>query len=358
MTMSELSATVHDTVTAVNRNQWNNLVEQAEHGTAFHRYGWLRAIEEGLGRPPRHAVVSKGENPVGILPNFVSELDVRSDGGLLSMAASWFPTERLVSVHPGFGGPLVLTDPEECLDGLFDALDEARGGREMAHRLRTCDLGYTKFGKYLAGRGFEPTVVSCRFEIDLTADWETLEAEMDKTRRNALRSGRESDVSVSVDPFTDGVVDETHEAYERNMDRVDGTTYPRSFFRSLAAEFDDRMQVFTAERDGEVLGRYVCVRDDEQSSLRYFFSAIPEEDAYEHNVSELLHTRAMRWGKEQGYETYDLGATGADFTDGLFKYKEKYGGEVRPILQWDRGLSPVAWNAFKLGRRVYRKTAY
>lgn len=356
--MSDLTVTVHDTITECNRNQWNNLVEQADLGTVFHRYGWLRAIEDGLERPSRHVVVYKKENPVAVLPNVETDLDVPTSRRVVDTTMEYLPTDQLVSVHPGYGGPLVTADTERCLSLLFDAVEETADGGTVSHKLRVGTLNQTKYGKYLTGRGYTPSVVSCRFVVDLDDGWEPIEAAMHKTRRHALNSNRAADVTITRESFTDETVADVHEDYVQNMDRNDGTVYPLSFFEALADHFADRIEVFTANVDDEVIGRYVSLLDREQSAIRYYFAAIPSESAYEYNVSEQLHAGAMQWAIDEGYDHYDLGATGADFDDGLFRHKEKYGGDIEPIIQWDAGLSPVAWNAFKIGRRLYRATNY
>lgn len=366
--MTKHDTTVHDSVTAVDSNQWNNLVEQSSLGTVFHRHEWLRAIEAGLDRPAHHAVVTKGSNPVAILPTVMTDLalpdaaDTPAEsipGGEAAFEAvsGLVPSKRLVSLHPGYGGPVIASDPIDCLDALLDAVETAADGTAIAHKLRTGTLAQTRYGKYLTGRGYEPTVVSCRFVLDLTVGWDRIEANMHRTRRNGL-PGDDTDLVVRREAFAGDTVARTHRAYVRNLMRTDGTPYPYGFFEALSEHMGHRIEVFTAVRDGTVLGRYVCLVDAEQSTLRYQFSAIPDDSAYEHDVSEALHAAAIRWAIDAGYDAYDFGATGADFTDGLFQYKEQYGADVRPILQWDRGLSPVAWTAVKLGRRLYRERTY
>jgi predicted N-acyltransferase len=356
--MTELVSHVHETIAEVNRNQWNNLVQQSDHGTVFHRYGWLQAIEDGLGRPVYHAVVSKNGNPVAVLPNSVDVIDVRDLYPPLGTAVERLPIERLVSTDPGYGGPLIQSNTDECLDALFGTLENALDRRILSFDMKICDTGQMRYSKYLAKRGFSPTLLSCRFVVDLENGLDGIEQEMHRTRHRELRRGRENDIDVEARTLDQVSVPEIYRDYRRNMQRIDGTVYPRPFFTALAEQFPERTMTFTATRDGEVIGRYLQLLDEEQSSLRYFFSAIGEKSSHEYNVSAVLHARAMQWGIEQGYSTYDFGATGADYADGLFKYKEKYGGEIVPILRWQRGMSPLGWPLYKLGRRAYQKIGY
>lgn len=356
--MTELESETYDSIAETNRNQWNNLVRQSDHGTVYHRYGWLRAVEVGLDRDVWHLAVTKGGNPVAIMPNFLDEIDVGEYSSVLDSAARRASLRRLVSADPGYGGPLIQTNTDDCLDVMFETQAEELDGTTVYHSIRSTEPGHMRYGKYLAKRGFSPTLLSCRFLIDLDQDWEEIEAGMHKTRRHGLRNARDRGVEVEASPIDEVPLEETYRDYERNMERIDGTAFPRSFFAALVEHVPDRTVAFTATVDGEVLGRFVHLLDEEQSTMRYFLSAIGDEASYEYNVSEMLHASAMQWGKDDGFETYDFGATGAEFDDGLFRYKEKYGGEIVPILQWQRGTSKLVWPVYRLGRQIYQKVTY
>ena len=355
---ADLESSVHDTIEAVDRNQWNNLVGQSDRGTVFHRYEWLSAVERGLDREAVHVVVEKGGNPVAVFPNFVDGLDSTGASGVLESVVDRVPLRRLVSTDPGYGGPVVTTDTEECLDLLFDEIEGRTGVNTVFHSVKTYDTGAMRYAKYLAKRGFSPSLLSCRFVVDLADGWDRIEEGMHKSRRQALRSGRKAEVEVDARSLADLDLEETYDAYRKNMERIDADPFPRRFVRAIAEDLPGRTMTFTATADGDVVGRLIHLVNEEQSSLLYYTSAIGDEANFEYNPTELLHERAMRWGMEQGYRTYDFGATGADFTDGLFRYKEKYGGELLPVLHWRRGTSTLLWLGFKAGSRLYQKNRY
>lgn len=356
--MAELEVTVHSSIDGVNRNQWNNLVRQSEHGTVFHRHEWLEVVEREFDCEPLHAVVTKGGNPVAVFPNFLYDIPLGELSPRLDAVAPHVPLRRLASIEPGYGGPIVATSTEECLDLLFDAIDERVGRGTVYHAVKMYDPSTVRYAKYLVKRGFAPVLLSCRFVVDLDSGWDQIEGGMHKTRRYALRSGREN--SVEVEPRQLDAIDleETYESYRKNMRRVDGDSHPETFFEALATDLADRTVAFEATVDDETVGRFVHLVNEEQSSLLYYLSAIGDESHFEYNPSELLHGAAMQWGMDNGVETYDFGATGADFRDGIFQYKEKYGGQTRPILTWRRGVSTLPWLGFKAGSRLYQKNRY
>ncbi|WP_123535489.1 GNAT family N-acetyltransferase [Halosimplex salinum] len=386
--MTDLELTVHETIDAVDENQWNTLVRQSDLGSVFHRHGWLRAVERGLDRRAVHFVVRKGSNPVAVLPNFwvpvdapdlsaiverfdapalVDRLPTGAVGSLSTVADApvdasadaldSLPVERICSTAPGFGGPVVLADETDCLDMLFDALDDALSESTLCHVVKAKEPAYMRYGKFLAGRGYSPTLLDCRFVLDVDRRFEDVLDGMDKERRKAVCDAREQDYDVTERSLAE-TLDETYERYRRDMDRASGDAYPRSFFAALAADCPERTRVFSLAVDGVEAGQYVYLLDDEQSAVHYFFSAIGDDSNYEYNPTELLHSHVVEWARERGYDDYDFGSTGSTFRDGTFKYKEKYGARVVPTLRWERGGSPVLWNAYRVVRRGYQRYAY
>jgi predicted N-acyltransferase len=374
--MADLAFRTHDSIDAVNENQWNHVVEHSEHGSVFHRYEWLKAVEDGLSYEPRHVTVEKKGNPVAVFPNFVTAIDVPSVSSILESAPlssvpnavedatamlpalDDAPLTRVISATPGYGGPAITTNEEEVLELLMEGVDEICDGNVLNHTIKAKETEYMRYGKFLAKRGYQPKLTDCRFEIDLNYDWEEIESKMAKERRKALRKARETDTTVREVELTTEELRETYRQYRKNMTRVRGHVYPFEFFERLAEELPERTKVFAAEADGTDLGRYVYFLDDERDAVHYYFPAIGDDSNFDHYPSERLHEHVIRWAKERGYNYYDFGSTGSTFTDGVFRYKEKYGGRPIPTLQWEKGESPLLWGAYKLARGVYRKNAY
>lgn len=335
-----------------NANQWNNLVSQSDRGNVFFRHGWLAAIEAGFDYEPRHVVVRKGDNPIAVLPNFVSPLELPHDGA--DAVAATFGISVMTSTEPGYGGPLALTDERTSVDRLLDAVEAMNDRRVLYHLIRTYDLENIRYGRYLRARGYEPVLDDCLFLIDLGDDWEAIREGMDKERRKAMREATDQDYRVEIDPLG-ADLDRTYAAYARNIERVGGDRLPRAFFDALSDEFEDRIRVFTAVVDGEEAGRYVHLLDRENGVLHHWLSAIPEESDFESYPSELLHQRAIKWGIEEGYDDYNFGPTGSFFENSVFRFKNKYGGRTVPLLRWQKGEVPVLWPMYKLGKSRFMR---
>lgn len=328
------------TIGSVNENQWNHVVNQSEHGSVFQRYEWIAAIENGTSLTPHHAVVYKKDNLVGIFPNFVTGIDKT-------------PFKRLLSTEPGFGGPLVTTDRAACLELLFEEIDAICGREVITHLFRPLDTATVQYQPQFAASGYTPNVANCRFVVDLRKGWETILEEMSSSRRRSIRNGHDENTEVVDREITRETIDQFYLNYCSVMERLESTPHPLAFFVALL-ELQDRIKVFSLSVDGEERGMLFYLLDDEQSSLHYFFSGVTESD-FEYNASELIHERAMKWGIENGYETYDLGMTPADFENGLFKFKGKFGAEVAPIVSWEKGCSRALWGLFRVGRHAYQR---
>jgi hypothetical protein len=115
--------TVVDSVHAVGRRDWNGVVERTPRASVFHRFEWLDAVESGLPYAPRHLVVSKDGNVIGLFPNVVRSVPST-------------PFRRLTSTYPGCGGPLLPTDTKRALELAVNAAVALCSGQTAIHEIR------------------------------------------------------------------------------------------------------------------------------------------------------------------------------------------------------------------------------
>lgn len=334
---SGLEVELLDTVRSVSRAEWNGVVERSSRGGVFHRHEWLDAVESHLDREPGHLLLRKDGNLVGVFPNVVAELQGT-------------PFQRLTSTDPGFGGPLVTTDVSKALPRVLDAVDDLCTGRTIVHEIRARDTSYLRYNDVLRDHGYRPYRRECRFLIHLQQGYEEIFDGMSSSRRKGIRRGRETDHELVAENVTEESLRRFHETYERVMDRVGGAVCPLAFFEALLA-MRERLLLVTLRIDGEYAGGMLELLDENHSCVYGFKAAVPRE-YFEHHASELLYDHVIRWGIEHGYETYDLGVTDADYENGIFRYKEGFGGQVIPTLIWERGCSP-AWPLMRTGRELY-----
>lgn len=334
-----LEVSVYDTVFALDRDRWNDVVERAGLGTVFHRYEWLAAVERGLGYPARHVVVEKDSNLIGLFPNVVVDVPMT-------------PFSRLTSLYPGFGGPLLTTDVSEALSLVLETVLDLCGGRTIVHEIRACNPNVLRYDAALQAAGYDSGRVAGRFRLNLEKGYDRLFEEMDGAKRRAIRRGRETDHEIVAADLTRSSLRRFYDGYERSMASTGGTVYPFAFFEELAA-MDDRILLLHLYVEGEYAGGFLELLDDEQNAVHGFFDGVPPE-SYDYNATERLYDYVFQWAIDRGYETYDFGGGGADFEDGAFRFKEEFGAELIPNCYWERGTSP-AWPLARAGRSVYNR---
>ncbi|WP_255193467.1 GNAT family N-acetyltransferase [Natronobeatus ordinarius] len=333
-----LEVTVLDSIESADRNQWNHVVETAPLGSLFHRYEWLEALEAGTASTPRHLVVHKKGNPVGLLPNVITDVG---------------PVSRLDSLYPGFGGPIAITDEEAVLEALLGVVPRLCDGTVLFSRLRTYDQAAIRYHELFRAHGYDLDVKWCRIALELSQGWEAVSAAMDRTRRRGIRRGHDQAFEIVDVPISRHALARFYDAYAAVMERSGLPVLPYSFFLALE-HLDDRLELFSLRVDGEARGSILCYRDDEQSTLHYAYSGVKREH-FEYHAAELLHEHAIKWAIEHGYDTYDLLRTAPDFRDGLFRFKSQFGGRVVPLLSWERGVPSPALPVLNLARSLQRR---
>ena len=340
--MSNLKAEVHDHINSINKNQWDNLVEQSQLGSFFHRYEWIKSIEDGIGLEAKHLIILKDNNLAGIFPNFKTRI-IKA------------PFNQLISITPGFGGPIITGNEKEVLDLMLKTVSKMCRGNIILHCITTLSPGYQRYNLFLLKNGYQPNLDYCRFIIDLNNNWEEIKSNMKSGRRRILNKALKQNFEVYDERLNDSNIKDFYEKYKKVMDRLGEDAYPFEFFVCLKKRIEDRIKIFTAKVDGKQAGKLLYILDKEQSSLHYFFSAV-EESNFKYHASELIHQYAIKWGIQNNYEKYDFGGTGSSFNDGLFKFKEEFGGQLVPTLTWEKSHSLIRWNLFKIGRYFYRRS--
>jgi len=351
--MENVVVNIYETIEETDANQWDNLIFQSDVGSVFQSTAWLKAIENGFDVEGRHVVVSIDRNPVCVFPNFIRP--IRSPKSVrenlpTSLTGILF---EIASINVGYGGPIAQGNEAETLRLAIDELTESSGYPILSHYIYPYSIDYIRYTSVLQELHYEPVLTACRFVIPLVGSPENVVSNMHKDRRYDIRSACDSRVEVHEESLSFETLREFYEDYERTMQRVDGDVNPFSFFRALKEYAPEKIKIFAAFKDGDVVGRHLYVLDNQQSTIHHRFSAVLEEH-FGHNPSEAIHYHVITWGFDEGYENYDLGPTTYDLRDGLFKYKKKYGGKIQPIITFEQGLSPL-WSAYRLGRTMYRR---
>jgi serine/alanine adding enzyme len=190
----------------------------------------------------------------------------------------------------------------------------------------------------------------CRLELlASTVGWRLdlpdLFAGMHGTHRTACRKAVRAGVTVTATEAPaelSGFVS----LYEETMRRVQAREFylfPQPYWDALAA-LGERIVLFRAERDGEVLAAALCLAT--RPWLHYHLGATAERGRAL-GASNLLLYEAARWAQDRGYERFHLGGGAGGQEDSLHSFKHRFDPDG-PLLECAVGKivhEPVAYRA-------------
>jgi vancomycin resistance protein VanK len=256
------------------------------------------------------------------------------------------------SVKAGVADEAVAT-----LDDLPPTAREATGARVVS-QLR--ELGWRLQG---ATGGFAAGQPRYNFQIPLkdadgkprTAD-EVLKGMNQLWRRNIKKAAKEGVVTERVPAERlDAGLERFHALYLHTAER-DGFTprpasYFRTMFRALGAEDPDRIALFTAEHEGDLVAATILIQVGGHVWYSYGASST---DKREVRGSNAVQWAMIRYALDQDADVYDLrGITDTldpdDSHVGLVQFKVGTGGEaVEHAGEWDLPVNRLLYRAFAL----------
>jgi len=220
--------------------------------------------------------------------------------------------------------PQLCVDKTACLAPTVDALAQGFLAEAGAAKLLTVYSwfpleGFTHYG--FRERTLEGVVV-----LDLTQGPEALFKQLDKKRRNCIRSAMRQPVEIA-EASTDEDIAAFHAVYSRWF----GTTRKKIGGRKLSFEYfqqrfrlRENVRAFLARSEGQVIAGI---------TLRFFPGGLVEYsnnsslDAFLHlKPNDLLLWNAIEWACREGFPRFSLG--------GAHRFLREFGGTVTPIYRY------------------------
>jgi len=171
-------------------------------------------------------------------------------------------------------------------------------------------------------------------------------------RRN-VRKADKAGVEVTVGTLDD--LSAFHALYRETAERDGFTPRPLSYFqtmfRAMTAEDPDRIRLYLARHEGDLLAATIWVRVGTHAWYSYGASANVKRDV---RPSNAIQWRMIQDAHAAGATVYDLrGITDTLDPDdplfGLIQFKLGTGGEAVEYLgEWDHAINPVLFKAFRL----------
>jgi vancomycin resistance protein VanK len=206
--------------------------------------------------------------------------------------------------------------------------------------------------------GFAAGQPQYNFQIPLTGrtEDEVLKGMNQLWRRNIKKAAKSGvEVSRATADDLDERLAEFHELYKHTAERDHFTPRPLSYFqtmfRALLAEEPDRIRLYLARHEGDLVAATIWVRVGGHTWYSYGASSTEKR--------EVRGSNAAQWAMIQdslaaGADVYDLrGITETLDADdphvGLIQFKVGTGGEaVEYAGEWDMPLQPLLYKAFDL----------
>ncbi len=178
-------------------------------------------------------------------------------------------------------------------------------------------------------------------------------AGMNQQWRRNIKKADKSGVEVTLSDATD--LKAFHDLYVHTAERDHFTPRPLSYFQTmfdaLSAEHDDRIQLWLARHEGDLVAATIAIRVGTHAWYSYGASSTEKRDV---RGSNAVQWAMIQHAMEAGAEVYDLrGITETLDADdshvGLIQFKVGTGGEaVEYAGEWDLPLNRPLYKAFQL----------
>jgi len=281
--------------------RWDRYVRASPEATFFHQLGWRWLVERTFGHKAHYRVALRGDRIAGVLPMF-------------EMKSLLFG-HSLVSIPFAIGGGIVADDPAAAAALLTDA-------KALAERL---GVDYLELrSEHAVSDDLLTKDLYVTFRTDLTAGEDALLKKMERKRRQMMSY-------VSKAPFEHRVsgLEELplfYRLFSESMRHHGTPVYPRLFLHEILDRFPGETHLFFVYHEGKPVAAVLNLffRD-----VVMPFYAGADRTARPRGVDDYLYLSIMRWGRENGFHTFDFGRSKRG--TGAYKFKSRWGMDEVPM---------------------------
>lgn len=273
------------------------VADASPRATFYHTHAWLSSLAEAYPRLRPRCLVTEGDARA-FLPYFIARRG---------------PFEALWSLPFGtYGGPV---GDEAASRELLAAF------RREGERRRVLEVGWVDFRNAFGAGGEVET--DRTHVVDISAGFDAVWRDrFDKPRRRRVRRAEEMGVVVRRAASEDDVgrFFEVYRSRLAGWDERGG--HPEALFRGLVARGGERVRLYVAEHEGNVVGGHVNFYYKDDVTAWYGMASRAGDELH---AGTLLYATAMREACEAGFRSYNLGASLGKAS--LEEYKRSLGGE-------------------------------
>jgi hypothetical protein len=313
--------------------RWDSLVARHPSASAFHRQGWLEALNQTYGYKPFVLTSASPGEPL-------------TDGIVACRITSWLTGARLVS----------LPFSDHCEPLFSDSSDKLKLSNHLIEECKEQHCKYLELRPFLAadlGKQFQPSESFYFHELDLTPGLEKLFKGMHKDSiQRKIRRAEKEQLSCEVGR-TDEIIDAFYNLLLLTRRRHLLPPQPKNWFRNLAKNMGDALQIRIASKDGAPVAALLTLQH--RSSIIYKYGC-SNEAFHQLGGMPFLFWKLIEEGKSTGAERIDFGRSEME-NKGLVSFKDKF-GTMKRILTYYRypqstKQSTHAWEDSGLARRMF-----
>jgi FemAB-related protein (PEP-CTERM system-associated) len=290
-----------ETLPACLEAAWDRYVRSAPDATFFHQMGWRWLVERCFGHRAHYLVARRNDSIAGVLP-------------LFEMKSLLFG-HALVSLPFAIGGGLVADDPAaagallEEAEGLAERLGvdylELRSEKPAAGNLLTKDLYVT-------------------FRSDLTVGEDAWLQRMERKRRQMMNYVARAGFSWRVAGIEELPL--FYRLFSESMRHHGTPVYPKLFLREILDRHPEQTHLFFVSHEGKTVAGTLTILFRDVIMPLY---AGADRTVRPRGVDDYLYLAIMRWGRENGFRTFDFGRSKRG--TGAYAFKARWGMDEVPL---------------------------
>jgi len=294
-----MSLTVRNAV-AADTAAWDAYVLGAPAATFFHRYGWRRVIEKGLGQPCHFLLAERDGRIEGVLP-------------LGEVRGALFGHTLISLPFCVYGGIVAdTTEAREALDQAAQALAVNLGVGHLEYRDRDAP----------AHPEWPGTDLYATFRQALDPEVEknllTIPRKQRAMVRKGIKAGLRSEVDRDLRRF--------YPAFCESWHRLGTPVFPRRYFQLVLDEFGDAVDIVTVTQDERVV---CCVMNFYFRDEVWPYYAGITASARALAGSDFMYWEVMRLAVGKGLKVFDFGRS--KIGTGSWDFKHNWGFQPQPL---------------------------
>lgn len=312
--------------------RWDDLVARHPRASAFHRRGWLEALQQTYGYEP-------------FVLTSASASERLDDGVLFCRINSWLTGSRLVSLPFADHCDPLAGDSGEA--PLIDALVEE------CRRQRCKYLEFRPLTETHAANRLQATESFYFHELDLSPSLEKLFKGLHKDSIQRKVRKAEKEQLVYEAGRSDEFVDMFYHLTIITRRRHQLPPQPIAWFRNLAKAMGDALQIRVARKDGRPIASLLTLRHGPNIIYKYGCS-----DGAFHQLGGMpfLFWKLIEEGKATNAASLDFGRSEME-NEGLVAFKDKFGTVKRELTYYrfpeTKKQTARAWGDSGLAKKMF-----